>query len=1035
MPFDFEASSDFEQRLRRARAEVERRVREGEVDVAEKLLAATPQIDGDYAIELIYTEFVVLEELGAQPSVQQTLARYPQWQDQLERLLKVHHALADDDDFDVTASADTLVSEPHASQMSTRDGQPTAEGDVGPSMIGQYELLEEIGRGGMGLVYRARQRGLNRIVAVKLIRSATSATPAERTRFRIEAEAAATLQHPNIVQIYEVGRHRGCDFLSMEYVSGGNLEHQLRKEGGYSVRDAATLIATLAEAMHAAHEHGIIHRDLKPGNILLSGDTPKISDFGLAKLVSGSPLNQTQSGALLGTPCYMSPEQAAGRNSDTSAATDIYALGAILYELLVDRPPLMGETTLETLDLIRHREPERPSVYDAKLPRDLETICLKCLAKEPRSRYASAKALADDLHRFLQHEPIQARPVGFVERGWRWVRRRPGPVGLMVLLLIVSVVSAYALTRQSRYVGELSRSAAISQQKADEVERQAEQAFAEADRTRREATEAIDRLSLLGARLHVQPGMGETAVQTAEQAAAQYASLLEQHGDDEAVRCQAAQSYERIGYIHLEKGHPELAADFLQQAIDLQDADPTTSQGRLQLAGTEIALGHAQRNLEAWAASAVAYQTAIDILESLCADHPGNGNYEMTLANTLANATIALRREGRFEEAFWNYIRSMRLIRGQMERQLAGPDFLTVTDADEDSALATAFMEVQRSTEIFAAMQSASASIQMMAAKRHLFTELALTIDDMSQAFENTAPPHEADKAIRLALDLRQVALDLIPGEHWRKQLLARSHRRLADHQWRTGDFEAAIDSYNSAVTLYSELMEAFPERIPFRINVARLRLILGMAQRERQLEDASRENMQQSVAILEQLIDDDSISPASKVNLADSLHQLGQAYTELGRLPDAVRALQKSLAANPAATDVMNRLAWLQLTADDQSVRDAENALQLAETAVEAAERNHLYWNTLGVAYYRNDQFAEAVSALLQSMELHPQDGTAFDWYVLAMAHLQLGEWDAADEYRERASSWHDAQPWVNPALVRFREECDALFESRRPS
>ena len=443
MSSDFHSSSELELRLRRTCAELDRRLRSGETGVAQQLLANDAEIsaDEDLAIELVYTEFVTLEELGAAPSPHEILDRYPQWKDRLERLLKVHDAFRDNE-IDLTRSSDTV-----AGIDSTRDGiSSRSNGPAGPArrQVGQYEILEEIDRGGMGIVYKARQRGLNRIVAIKLIRS-DDASDSERARFRAEAESAAKLQHPNIVQIHEVGEEDGCEFLSMEYIEGGSLEKRLARER-LSIGDSARLMATLAKAIHYAHEQGIVHRDLKPGNILLSGDVPKIADFGLAKRMLVGSDAQTQTGAVLGTPCYMSPEQAEGKTRDIAPPTDVYALGAILYELLVGRPPFQGDTPLETMDLIRSREPERPAAITPKLPRDLETICLKCLRKEPMRRYVSAQALADDLHRFLDHEPIRARRVSLVERGWRWSCRRPAISGLVAMLVQGRYLSELALT-------------------------------------------------------------------------------------------------------------------------------------------------------------------------------------------------------------------------------------------------------------------------------------------------------------------------------------------------------------------------------------------------------------------------------------------------------------------------------------------------------------------------------------------------------------------------------------------------------------
>jgi serine/threonine protein kinase/Tfp pilus assembly protein PilF len=304
--------------------------------------------------------------------------------------------------------------------------------------FGDYELLEEIGRGGQGVVYRARQKSLNRMVALKVIGLAHWTTEAHVKRFRLEAEAAARLNHPCIVPIYEVGERDGACYFSMGLVEGGQLDAVAKREP-MPIGHAAELLAKLARTVSYAHEHGILHRDIKPGNILLDATgEPHLTDFGLARLAETEG-SVTRTMEVLGTPSYMAPEQAAGNNARVTGATDIYGLGAVLYQLLTGHPPFAGGTTFETVRLVLDTEPRQPRLWNRKIDRDLATICLKCLDKDPQRRYSSALALAEDLERWLKHEPIRARRTGLVTRGRKWVRRNPSIAAMAAMLLVLAV--------------------------------------------------------------------------------------------------------------------------------------------------------------------------------------------------------------------------------------------------------------------------------------------------------------------------------------------------------------------------------------------------------------------------------------------------------------------------------------------------------------------------------------------------------------------------------------------------------------------
>jgi serine/threonine protein kinase len=337
--------------------------------------------------------------------------------------------------FDSFDSFDGEANEPTVG-LSSSDATPPV---TTVRYFGDYEILEEIARGGMGVVYKGRQVSLNRIVAIKMILSGELAGPDDIERFHNEAQAAANLKHPNIVAIHEVGQHEGKYYFSMDYVEGQSLAEVIHA-GPLPAQKAAEYVKIIAEAVHFAHQRGTLHRDLKPANVLVDADDqPHITDFGLAKRVTGDS-GLTATGAVMGTPSYMSPEQASGRQADVGPHSDVYSLGAILYELLTGRPPFCAATAVATLRQVTDTPPTAPHKLKDDVPQDLETICLKCLEKSPHTRYHSARELAEELGRFLNHEPIQAKPASAVRKVDAWIRRRPWVITLTASLVVLALV-------------------------------------------------------------------------------------------------------------------------------------------------------------------------------------------------------------------------------------------------------------------------------------------------------------------------------------------------------------------------------------------------------------------------------------------------------------------------------------------------------------------------------------------------------------------------------------------------------------------
>lgn len=431
-------------------ADLEFRLKAGEPARVEEYVERYPELSSDSAtlVDLLSREF----ELRRRTDLALSLDEYrTRWPDHAAVLAERFATTKSDENGLSTTTADIRRAQ-HAGDAvaSTIDAPPTDRtiDSLTPGHTsGDYEILSELGAGGMGVVYKARQRSLKRLVALKTIRAGEFANADQILRFQAEAQSVARLNHPGIVPVYEVGIYRGLHFFSMQYLPGGSLSDRL-KEGPLPARDGAVIVRQVAEAVQAAHDQQLIHRDLKPGNILLDEQgVPRVTDFGLAKQLDGDQ-GLTQTGDVMGTPSYMAPEQAQGQLDQIGSPTDVYALGAILYHILTGRPPFQGATKIETLRQVVEQEPAPPRQLNSAIPRDLETIALKCLRKEADKRYATSAELAADLGRWLENKPIVARPVSFTEKSWLWCKRRPtvaASIGIVLAVLLGSGIGVAAI--------------------------------------------------------------------------------------------------------------------------------------------------------------------------------------------------------------------------------------------------------------------------------------------------------------------------------------------------------------------------------------------------------------------------------------------------------------------------------------------------------------------------------------------------------------------------------------------------------------
>jgi serine/threonine-protein kinase len=703
------------------------------------------------------------------PELTEELRRRVQALEALDPLMRLAPTIPDE--------SPTSEGEPDATDSVTAEGEGRRVRPGPLPIIPGYKVLRELGRGGMGVVYEARQAGLGRLVALKTILLGPRATDSQRKRFRTEAEAVARMQHPNIVQIHEVGEVAGQPYCVLELVDGGSLADRL--DGRHQPPGAAAqLVATLAEAVHAAHLRGIVHRDLKPGNVLLTRTgTPKIADFGLAKRME-SAAGLTSTGVVLGTASYMAPEQAAGKK-DVGPASDIHALGAILYELLTGRPPFGGATVWETLEHVQRQEPVPPSQRWPDVPRDLEAICLKCLRKDPARRYADAQELAEDLHRFLKGEPVGARPLRPWERALKWARRRPaaaallGVSGLAVIALLVMGLVYNTRLRAERDEAERQRrlaaaSAAVAGQEKEEADRlrgQAEASF-------RLAREVVDEYATTLNEDEHAPAE-ELRRQLLQSTLEFYEEFAKQRGEDPALRVAQGRAYLRLACLTGEFGAREARALALyRDAADtferLLRKDPENATYQRELALVRYHQGRALRDLGRFRAARESLTQARALQEHLVDHDATSGERQRTLADIwLALGLVEMEQPGGYGAAESAYRKALTVM------QVLGRE-RAPTAADEDTVgdiyyrmgeLHLARGEVQQAkTADERALAIAEKLVQGHPATINYRSDLARCCCAMGTILQGEGRTRQAREAQQKALGIRQRLVEEHPG-------------------------------------------------------------------------------------------------------------------------------------------------------------------------------------------------------------------------------------------------------------------------------
>ena len=723
------------------------------------------------------------------------------------------------------------MSTPERKPAETTPRAPGRPDEATPIELGRFVIRQELGRGSFGIVYLAYDPRLRREVALKVPRAEVLLTPELRGRFRHEALAAAGLNHPNIVPVYEAGEAGPVCFIASAYSPGITLATWLRRrETPASWRLAAGLVATLADAVEHAHRRGVLHRDLKPSNVLLElpegadtavpGDTedlvPRVTDFGLAKLVdqgasANATLNPTQAGVLLGTPSYMAPEQADGKPGAVGPAADIYSLGVILYEILTGRPPFQEDSVLETLVLVRTQDPLPPRKLRPRLPRDLETICLHCLHKQPESRYSTAGALADDLRRFLAVQPILARPTPAWERAIIWSRRRPalaalagtGAIAILTLALVIGVANIRLKRERDR----------------------AESQRLEAVANLRKARDAVDRMltRVSEERLSGIPQVEPVQRALLEDALEFYRDFARQAHDDPEVVLEASQAYHRLGKTYHGFGRIDDAEKCFHEAIVLQEklaaGQPASAAIRASLIDTHTSIARLRRDLDRTKESIAESQKSLALSQELIAADPKNSRYVSQQANALHVHAMALQDLGERKPAEAAYIKAIDLMDGLSKRYPTVREHPTAAAVsrhnlailiEDDGRLDESVTIHELNLKFWEGLAASETSNQNARSK------VALTLESLAVLLEKIGRKAEVEPVIRRAVRQRSDLTKDFPNTPWYFGRLAGSLGGLAKLAAARGDLAEARRLQEQALVARRSALALAPGNVEY---------------------------------------------------------------------------------------------------------------------------------------------------------------------------------------------------------------------------
>lgn len=716
-------------------------------------------------------------------------------------------------------------------------GPPARSGDLGT--LGPYDIEAEIGRGGMGVVYRARDRALSRIVALKVLRPDVD-DERVRQRFAREVRAASRVEHDFLVRVYATSDPADpILYFAMEYVAGSSLAMRIRTQSRLAPRDAAEVVAQAAEGLAAAHAAGLVHRDVKPDNILLDASTgrAKVGDFGLARLTAEAS-DLTRDGVIAGTPAYLSPEQARG-DRDAGPLADVYSLGVTLYECLAGEVPFRG-VPHQIIHQIINDEPRSPRTLNDRVPRDLETVCLKAMAKEPHGRYASAREFADDLNRFQRGEPVRARPIGSLSKLWQLARRKPLAASLSVAFVVALLVGSITSTIFWR---RAETSAALAATRGTEAERNF-----------RQAREAVDKLYLkfYSAGLLDKPGLETVRGEVAREILKYYREFLREHANDARFRSEMIQAALRVGYLSSVTGDKQVALDGLDQGRQLLEAavkdDPSDLAQRRELGTCNDQIGFMLQQLGRSNEAIPAHRRACDVYRGLIEAEPKVPLWRRLLGHGLGNLANGYSFGGHKSEAL------------------------------------SAYVEAREQFEALLLLEPKNLGYR---------SDLAMTLNNMSGLMD----AGDASLAVlREGLSLREAIAAEMPGDAYAKRNLARSRFNLAIGLGSLRRFDESLEKFDAAVTSLREIYTAKPEAVNHSRELAaalheRAKTLQGL----RRFEDATA-SLSEAIKLYSDAQIVDPQNAIYREILTDAYYVSADVFMELGQRDKALSAWQAVL-------------------------------------------------------------------------------------------------------------------------------------------